>query len=386
MEVTLNGHRLLARLGDWRLWLLNAEAACLWDWHRAGLNGAAMAVRISHEYGLDIPTARRQVHATLNEWRRSDLLRRSRPPASTEGEWNLPEAIPVLWPAETWPLRMADHTLGLCLEPPHDLELGPELRANLLATCQPEDRESDSAPPGPLLRLCGPPHAWRLFGNGQLLEHGQSREAALLAVLRELIEHGCRAANRLLVVHGAGLVGPDGSGLLLIGPGGSGKTTLAAALNAKGWPMLHDDVVPVDLDGRLLGLGLPITLKAGSWPVLESLRPDLQDAPIRQRFGQSVRLLRPHGQPPTKPVPTGSLIFSRYQPDSPGHCQRINPEAALKGLIEAEAVIRQLTQHKLERLARWLESAPAWSLSYPDLDSGLTGVREIQAMTQTRHW
>jgi hypothetical protein len=240
-------------------------------------------------------------------------------------------------------------------------------------------------PSEPLLSLRGSIDDWVLYTNDHALEHGQGRDAALLAVLRELTEHACRAADRMLVVHGAGLVGPDGGGMLLIGPGGSGKTTLAAALNAEGWPLLHDDVVPVNLDGRLFGLALPLTLKAGSWPILQPLRPDLIEMPIRQRLGQPVRLLRPRGQPPAEPIATGALIFPRYQPGTSAQLQRLSPEAALQGLIEAEAVIRCLTQDKLERLARWLESAPTWSLTYPDLASGLAGIRAIQSQARPRN-
>jgi hypothetical protein len=116
--------------------------------------------------------------------------------------------------------------------------------------------------------------------------------------------------------------------------------------------------------------------------VLQALRPDLNQIPNRQRLGQPVRYLPPVGLPPTKPMVLGGLVFPRYQPGKPTQSQRLSPEAAMQGLIDAEAVIRHITQDKLERLARWLESAPAWSLTYPDLASGLAGVRQI---LQTKH-
>lgn len=382
MEATLNGHRLLARPGDWRLWLLNAEAACLWDWRQSGLSGGAMAGRISHENGPDLTTARRQVRAVLTDWRQSGLLGQPVRADPSETEWRLVDPTSTTWLPGTVPLQLADQTLGLWLEPAFDAYYGADLLTMVQAACRHDDRQH--APSGPLLSLRGSIDDWVLYANDHVLEHGRGRDAALLAVLRELTEHACRAADRLLVVHGAGLVGPDGSGLLLIGPGGSGKTTLAAALNAQGWPLLHDDVVPVNLDGRLLGLALPLTLKVGSWPILHPLRPDLIETPILQRLGQPVRLLLPRGQPPAESIATGALIFPRYQPGTPAQLQRLSPEAALQGLIEAEAVIRCLTQDKLERLARWLESAPAWSLTYPDLASGLAGVRAIQPQAQAQ--
>ncbi len=43
----------------------------------------------------------------------------------------------------------------------------------------------------------------------------------------------------------------------------------------------------------------------------------------------------------------------------------------LRGLIEAESVIPELTQDKLLALTRWIGSAPGFALTYPDLRSVL---------------
>jgi hypothetical protein len=394
ISTSLGHSRLLARPGDWRLWLLNAEAACLWDWHQSGLDAPALSERLVQHTGLSANTARDQVHALLDDWRASGLLESSSSSAPVtdpeESRWRPvdTEAAPA-WPPDIWHLHLADLRLGLWIgDAALQHRLGPgidRLRCDPLtpaATAPSLDpsrisRFSSSSSPTPLLSLHGTVDAWQLRWNGYPLETGAGLDAAQRALLRELTERACRAGERLLVVHGAGVVGPNGMGLLLIGPGGSGKTTLAAALNAGGLPLLHDDVVPVDLDGHLLGLGLPFTLKAGSWPVLQALRPDLGKTPTRQRLGQPVRYLPPRGPQPAAPIALGGFVFPRYQPGMTTRRQRLSPEAALQGLIDAEAVIRGLHQDKLRRLARWLESAPAWSLTYPDLVSGLTGVRQI---------
>ena len=43
----------------------------------------------------------------------------------------------------------------------------------------------------------------------------------------------------------------------------------------------------------------------------------------------------------------------------------------LRGLIEAESVIPDLTQAKLLALTRWIASAPGFALTYPTLDHAL---------------
>jgi hypothetical protein len=45
----------------------------------------------------------------------------------------------------------------------------------------------------------------------------------------------------LFELHAAGIVAPDGAGVLVIGPSGSGKSTLATQLAAAGWQYLSDD-------------------------------------------------------------------------------------------------------------------------------------------------
>ena len=267
------------------------------------------------------------------------------------------------------PLAVAEARVGLAVEDPVFRAALTPLLALL--------RRASHIPAAPVLQLRGCTERWRLAWAGATTElaSGHEADAALTAVLRALIDLACLAKDRLLVIHGAGLALPDGTGLLLIAPGGSGKTTLATALNAEGLALLSDDVVPVDETGRLVALHTPICVKAGSWPVLARQRPDLAAAPTLQRYGQPVRYLPPLGPSPAKPLTPRLLLFPRYQPGCAPHTEALTPEQALQELIEAEAVIRDLTQAKLTALARWVSALPAQSLTYPDLASGLALAR-----------
>ena len=371
-EATVGAGRLLGRAGDCRLWLLDQPASVLWDMHALGLNPAAVAGLLAERFGLDLPTAHTEVSDLVEQWRQAGLFGN---PAPLEPQAVDTPGVVVPCPTPLAPralrLRVADRTVGIGVADP---EWARYLNRTLALV--------DAAAPGPewvdhALYLDGTVESWLLKRDDHQVAAGQTADAGLVALLQILTGLVCRPAEQLIVLHGAGLVAPDGRGLLLIAPGGSGKTTLAAALNAEGLPLLHDDVVPVDLEGRLLGLGLPFTLKAGSWPVLQSRRPELAGLPVIQRHGQPVRYVPACHGPPSIPVPLGTFVFPSYQPDAPPRLESLSPEAALQGLLGAEAVIRGLNQDKLERLARWVESAPAWSLTYPDLDSGLAGVRAV---------
>lgn len=64
------------------------------------------------------------------------------------------------------------------------------------------------------------------------------------AAMARLIFNASMTAMRrcgLFELHSAGVVTPDGAGVLIIGPSGSGKSTLATQLTAAGWHYLSDD-------------------------------------------------------------------------------------------------------------------------------------------------
>jgi len=120
-----------------------------------------------------------------------------------------------------------------------------------------------------------------------------------------------------------------------------------------------------------LGLGLSLCLKAGSWSVLARWLPDLGRAPLVERAGQSVRFPPPPGPINRGPLPTATFLFPRYQPEREAALEPLDPVRVLRGLIEAESVIPDLTQAKLLALTRWIVSAPGFALSYPTLDHAL---------------
>lgn len=340
LSARLGDHLVLARPGPQpgqRLQVLDPLAAWIWESHNLGWSQDQIAAELATHFALTPDRARAEVAALV-------------------ATWSEPQA------AATWRLRLADQQVALTLDDPVFAErLGPLL---------PPQAEATAAPPDARLHLAGDSANWRLLADDRLVATGWTLDAALEQTRTALLDAGCASPRRLLVLHAAG-VSRAGQGLVLIGVGGAGKTTLATALNTQGWSLLGDDVIPVTLDGQLLGLGLGPCLKAGSWPVLAPWLPALYRTPVIDRLHQPVRIPPAPGPLDLGPVPTGAFLLPHYRPGRAPALRPVTPVTVLQAILAAEAVLPTLDQSRLEALTRWVGSAPGFALTYPDLEWAL---------------
>ena len=341
LSASLGDYLVLAKPGPQPgqcLQVLDPLAAWVWRSHQAGLNLEQIALELTNHFGIPLGQAQNDVVCLARSWNET--------PAS-----------------RNWGLRLADRYLVLTVDDPI---LADHLGVLLEHLAWPVEGAPDAR-----LHLGGSPSGWYLTRDGDVIAAGQGLDAVLVQTRAELIEVGCSVTSRLLVLHAAG-VSREGRGILLIGKGGAGKTTLATALNARGWALLSDDTIPVTLDGRLLGLGLGPCLKAGSWPVLASYLPDLGVFPVIRRLGQSVRLPPPPGPRATGPLETSLFLLPSYQPSSTPALHCLTPVQVLEAILAAESVLPTLDQTRLSTLTAWVSSAPGYRLIYPDLEAAIT--------------
>ena len=348
LEAKLGAGRVLALTGDWGLYVLNSSASMLWELHAQGWDVKGMASLLSEGFGLDGDTALAQVESLINQWHQTGLIepccsldeacseqsRRARRnpgfvaryPDSSGGSIRATSAAD-----EPCAVRADVHKVpkNRTLAEPHPAHFTLALAGMSLSLIIDDTGLAQCAVPlvqslrvrdegriAHRLHLAGGIEDWTLWQDDRVEAEGQGSDDALVMTMRTLVEIGCHQTERLMIIHGAGLALDDGRGLLLIAPGGSGKTTLAAALNAAGYGLLSDDVVPVTPGGELVGLGMPLCLKAGSWPILSSIRPDLEEAAIVWRYDEPVRYVPPRGQPLTGSLRPGLLLCPRDRPGS----------------------------------------------------------------------
>ncbi|MGJ0509283.1 MAG: PqqD family peptide modification chaperone [Methylocystis sp.] len=375
LHAPLGDGLVLARAGERAVHILNATAADVWRLACDAAPGCGedwLVRRVQARYGLDESAARREIRALMDGWRRAGLVEPLDEfvPAPLPDDWITGGSTPAPLGAGQIAVELAGVAMGVEIE---SGEVAAAVRSALEPMIQPRAGGSCRN----ILRVAGPVDRWTLSVNDEPAMSGVGADEIVVVVLRLLIDLACRAEGRLFLAHGAGLELPDGRGLLLVAPSGSGKTTLATALNAEGYGLLNDDVVPIDLHGRMLGLSAPICLKAGSWSILTSRRPDLRDRPAVMRYGEPVRFLPPAGNRPGRPLAPALLIFPRYQSGSTPRAEPMSPEAALGALIRSESILRDLTQSRLEALTRWIGSIPAHALTFPDLESAIGLVRGL---------
>lgn len=382
LRTQIGSSSVVARVGERKLWVLDACSSLLWDLNNSGLDKEEIGYELAKHFHLSFEAALHHFDQHYQTWIEAGLIDDEAIARIAPGEPFQP--IPIFPPPnlfqpspDAWRLTVAQQPIVLYIENPDLRRKIQPMFDGLFCDASTSSAETMSN----CVTIAGAPDFWCLNINGDESESGRGWQTALLAILSVLTELGCRTKDRLIVVHGAGLVAPDGLCLLIVAPGGSGKSTLAMALEADGFNLLSDDVTPICADGQALGMGLPACIKKGSWPVLAKFRPEIETATELLRFGRTVRFLPPKNKPMTNSVTPELLIFSKYQHEAKQKCMRIPPEEALQRLVASESVIRDLSQEKLERLCQWISGMPAYVLTYPDIHTGMSLVRSIL----TRH-
>jgi HprK-related kinase A len=109
----------------------------------------------------------------------------------------------------------------------------------------------------------------------------------------------CSHAHQFLMFHSA-VVEKASRAAILAGPPGSGKSTLCAALLARGWRLLSDELALLDpVRGWLLPIPRPVALKGASIELIKGLLPGLQ---IGRIFAPTPKGTLAHLRPPAQAV------------------------------------------------------------------------------------
>jgi len=199
---------------------------------------------------------------------------------------------------------------------------------------------------------------------------------ALTSILQTMVRHSFPALDPIAVLH-ASAVGDDRIAVLA-GEAGSGKSTLTAGLARSGLTYWGDDSVPLDTDLNAVAMPLGICLKAGSWPALALLYPELEQLPVYRRIGRDVRYLFPgdfDGDRMPRRSPVTCLVFPRYQRAHDAMLEAFSPIEAIRRLVQAGAWV-SFDPDRLALLVEWVRRTPAYALSFDSLEGAVPLVRQ----------
>lgn len=219
----------------------------------------------------------------------------------------------------------------------------------------------------------------RLILDGTVVDEVPA-SAARARLIDFLLEREHAGQPLMARCHAAAVV-REGRSILMPGDSGVGKSTLTAHLVATGMAYLGDDVVALgEEDASLFPLPSCLSIKAGSWQLVERHYPGLMQRPSYRLYERDVRYLEPPGHYTTLPSgpPPAAIVFPAFVPGAVTRLEALSPLAAMVRFVGAHTCLMgPVAEDKLLRLIRFVERTPAYELSYsqlPEAERAIAGL------------
>jgi hypothetical protein len=186
---------------------------------------------------------------------------------------------------------------------------------------------------------------------------------------------------RFLLVHAA-VLERDGSAVVMPGPSGVGKSTLCAALVARGWRLLSDEVALIrPQDGLLQPYPRPISLKNESIEMIAQLMPD---AHFSRRFDGTIKgtvaFMRAPPQAIARadvPASPRVVVFPKYAAQAPVEIAPLEKAQAFMKLVDHSSNYLTLLETGFDTLASLVEACDHYALSYGALDEAVSLIERL---------
>jgi hypothetical protein len=216
-----------------------------------------------------------------------------------------------------------------------------------------------------------------------------STELAMGYVYEAFIKVSYPQRNVILTLHAAG-VKKNNDCLSLAGVSGVGKSTLSAFLAHSGWHLLGDDIVAIELhekDQPSLGL-LPfptaVGLKAGSWPALTPLYPELDHLPTfpyGEKLAKYLAIKRKLND--LTPSFWNAIVLPRHTLRSESQERQavkvLSPAEGLQGLLTAGmSLFGNPTVATIDKALSALIKLPCFSIEYSDFDEAQACLKDLK--------
>jgi HprK-related kinase A len=174
--------------------------------------------------------------------------------------------------------------------------------------------------------------------------------------------------HQYMMLHSA-VVARDDRALILPAPPGSGKSTLCAALVARGWRLLSDELTVIEPDtGRVVPLPRPISLKNRS---IDAIRKFWSDAGIGEPINKTLKGTVTYVRPPAASVGDAGryatprwIVLPRYAEDQSTRLAPVSKAKAFMQLVDNGFNYDVYGRRGFEQLARITEACDCLEFVY----------------------
>ena len=197
----------------------------------------------------------------------------------------------------------------------------------------------------------------------------------------------CFAArcNQHLLLH-AGVVERQGRAVLLPALPESGKSTLTAALSARGYRLLSDEFGAVRLaDGSVLPLVRPIALKNASIQVIRRFAPGATIGPVfpKTRKGDVAHMAPADRDVAWRHVPAepAYIVFPKFEPGAEAELEPLLPSRAFVKLSANSFNYAVLGPDAFDAVGALVQRCPSFRLTFGDLDGAVDAIGQLLAQS-----
>jgi HprK-related kinase A len=188
-------------------------------------------------------------------------------------------------------------------------------------------------------------------------------------------------AHQFVIIH-AGIVARDDRAILMPGASGVGKSSLTAALCARGWRLLSDELALIDLaDGMAYPMPRPISVKNAAITSLGAFWPEMRvGCRVRETRKGELALLRPPEASVAeadRPARIARIIFPAYDRAQAARAEPVTPGRAFIETFESAFNYGVHRKRDFDLLADLMERAPATRLRYGDFDAALALIERL---------
>jgi HprK-related kinase A len=186
-----------------------------------------------------------------------------------------------------------------------------------------------------------------------------------------------------LILHAA-VVARDGRAVILPGQSGQGKSTLCAALVARGWRHISDEFALLDPASlAVTAHPRPISLKNRSIGVVAGWAPELAMSPAYDGTPKGaiayVRPSRAAVEAAPEPVMPAAVVYPRFDPAGEPGLDPMGKAAAFIALTACSVNYREFGQAGFDALGRLVDGVPVLGATYPDTESAVVLMERVLA-------